>query len=93
MKTEKAAPSTKVKKAAPSTQTDAVEAPIARTDRVYRARPRRREFLVMVADLEDSRPSGFGLTLDEVIDDIVRVLRATDPKGGDPRGTHDDLVV
>ncbi len=58
----------KTKSTAPATSSDA---PAVRPGPTYRSRPRRREFLIMVATEEIFRMAGLGMTLDDVIADIT----------------------
>ncbi len=58
----------RIKPTAPATPS---YAPAVRLTPPYRARPRRREFLIVVVTEEILRPSGLGLTLSSVIADMV----------------------
>ena len=75
--------------------------PAVRTGPTYRARPVRREYLCTVADEVTLRPSGFGLTLDDVIADLVGQferdlaegkLTVNDEGRDDPRVMDDEIV-
>ncbi len=83
------------KSTAPATLSDA---PAVRREIAYRARPRRREFLIVVVTEEILRPSGLGLTLDTVLADIIDTFanaRANDTHAGpdDDIEHGDDQVV
>lgn len=85
----------RIKPTAPATSPDA---PAVRPGLTYRARPRRREFLVMVVTEEVRRESGFGLTPDRVLADMADSFangRANDTHAGpDDYIEHcDDQVV
>lgn len=70
-------------------------APAVRHGATYRARPRRREFVVTVVD-EPHRESGFDLTLDRVLDDLVRSFHhrlVIDRGAADYLESYDDQVV
>lgn len=63
--------------------------------RIYRARPRRREFVIAVVD-DVHRESGPDLTVDAVLDDLARLLRdaaAKDLGAADYAETFDDQVI
>jgi hypothetical protein len=62
----------------------------------YRARPRRREFVITSVDDVVHRESDFGLTLDEILADLAsshREMCRTDPGADDYVETFDDQVI
>ena len=81
-----------------STGTSRTAAPAVRTQ-TYEAAPRRREFVITVVDENDHRQSGFGLTLDMVLESLLRTFRSITEDGvtkgspADPREYYDDHVI
>src|SRR5690349_7490530 len=79
-----------------STKTAGHSADSAPASRTYRARPRRTTFTVTVVDAENDRPSGFGLTLDEVINEWAGTLRGclrSARDEGEPDDLFDDVCI